>query len=187
MKKYLTVFLLSCAFVSRGQENKNDAPLEAMIAVINNSLDKASDDLSSSNLKIKKAEITLKVSKDVNGGGGFKLFVKASKKWEKEKTSSVTFSYNKVDRLKQKGVEFLGNRKSFEKNLTNVIVNSAKQWKRTTSTIDGLIKDEFTVTISFSVTKFNEAGVEFEVWGIGVDAGVDWENTATHSVKLTFK
>lgn len=189
MKKSLLLLTLffGTATLFAQQDKPETFPLEAMIKIINNSLDKANDKLNDQALDIKTAEITLITSYDKSGGGGFKLFVKASKKWELEKANTMKFVYEKVDKTNQKSVEFFDNKKVFEQNLTNAIVSAANQWQKTTATVEGLSKSKFSVEISFMVKNITEAGIEFEIWGAGIDIGGDYEKSAVHTVFLTFK
>lgn len=182
----LTVAFQSLTFFAQAEE-KETIPLEAMITIINNSLDKANEQLSTTALDIRTAEITLKTSYDKSGGGGFKIFVKASKKWELEKANTMKFVYEKADKINKKSVEFFNNEKVFEQNLTDAIVSAANQWQKTTATVEGLSKSKYSVDISFMVKNITTAGIEFEIWGVGLDVGGDYEKTAVHTVSLTFK
>jgi hypothetical protein len=189
MKK--SILILTTLFFSltlfAQEEQKETIPLDAMITIINNSLDKANERLSTSSLDVRTAEITLKTSYDKSGGGGFKIFVKASKKWELEKANTMKFVYEKADKINEKSVEFFDNKMIFEKNLTDAIVSAANQWQKTTASVDGLSKSKFSVEISFMVKNITDGGIEFEIWGVGLDIGGDYENTAVHTVSLTFK
>ena len=184
MKNLLLAISLIFTSAAFAQENKSETlALDSIITIINNSLNKANENLEDKNLDIKSAEIALKTSYVKSGGGGFKLFVKASKKWELEKASTLTFVYEKPT---EKSLEFVGIT-DFEEKLTNAIVEAATQWQNATETINGLSKSTFSVDLSFSVKKANEGGIEFEIWGVGIDVGVDYENTAVHELSLTFK
>ena len=187
MKNLLLILILLTGTALFAQDKSETFPLESMIKIINNSLDKANERLVSKNLDIKTAEITLKTVYDKSAGGGFKLFVKASKKWELEKASTMTFEYEKVNKTRQKSIEFFNNKEVFEENLTNAIVGAATQWYNTSQTVTGLSKSKFSVEISFSVKNVTEAGIEFEIWGAGIDLGGDYEKTAVHTISLTFK
>lgn len=189
MKKsslFLT-FIFGAIALFAQEEKVKTFPLESMILIINNSLDRANEQLNSEVLNIKTAEITLKTSYDKSGGGGFKLFVKASTKWELEKANTMKFVYEKADKTNPKSVEFFNNEKVFEENLTNAIVSAANQWKKATKTVEGLSKSKFTVEISFMVKNIKEAGIEFEIFGAGIDIGGDYEKMAVHTISLTFK
>jgi len=158
-----------------------------MITIINNSLDKANERLDSIDLDVKSATITLKTSYDKSGGGGFKLFVKASKKWQLEKVNTMKFVYEKVNKVNLKSVGYYNNEKVFEKNLTNAIVSAANQWQNTTQTIEGLSKKSFSIEMSFMVKKITKGGIEFEIFGAGIDISGDYERTAVHTISLSFK
>ncbi|WP_116790286.1 trypco2 family protein [Flavobacterium psychrotrophum] len=186
MKKFILIFIL-IANHGLAQTSTETLPLDQVITIINNSLDSASNQLKDVKLNITEAEVSLSTIYDKSGGGGFKIFVKAEKKWELEKTSTMTYSYKKVEQIEKinKSLESLDN--SFKNSLTKAIVQAAKQWKDSSNTVKGLNKDSFSVEISFAFTSSGGAGFEVEVWGIGLDASVNLENTAVHTISLTFK
>ena len=159
--------------------------MDSIIKIINNSLDKANENLTAKDLDIESAKITLKTSYDQSGGGGFKLFAKASKKWELEKASTLTFLYEKPTK---KSLKPIGDN-DFAHKLTNAIVEAATEWQNATKTINGLSKSTFSVDLSFSVKKTTGTGIEFEIeiWGVGIDLNYDYEKTAVHEISLTFK
>jgi len=170
--------------LSASQEKESETlPLDSIITIINNSLDKANEKLKAKKLDIKSAEIALKTSYDQSVGGGFKLFAKASKKWELEKTSTLTFVYEKPTEKSKKHIEDY----HFALKLTNAIVEATSQWQNANKTINGLSKSTFSVNLSFSVKETTAAGIEFEIWGVGIDVGSDYEKTAVHEILLTFK
>ncbi len=182
MKNLLLAISLIFTSAAFAQEKKSETlPLDSIITIINNSLDKANENLEAKNLDIKSAEIALKTSYVKSGGGGFKLFVKASKKWELEKASTLTFVYEKP--TEKSFVEIT----DFEEKLTNAIVEAATQWQNATKTINGLSKSTFSVDLSFLVKKITGGGIEFEIWGVGIEAGGDYKLTAVHEISLTFK
>jgi len=186
--------LLSFSVIAqqKAPDTKNDlakkkiktAPLEEMVSTINNSLDAANTDLVESNLEVSTATITFKTVYSKEGGGGFKIFVKAKKQWQWERASSLSFEYVKppVDSL----ITEMRPPK-FSKNLAQAIISGAKQWQAAKETISGLKKDKFTVDVSFTIKNKNQVGFEIEIWGIGVDASADFNNTAVHSVSITFQ
>lgn len=181
MKSIKEKFPLILNLTSPIKEEIKTYPLESIITIINNSLDKANEELTGEDPKIEKTKITLKTVYDKSGGGGFKLFVKASKKWELEKASSVTFEYKKVDKKMK-----ISEEKIFEKNLTNAIVSAANQWKKAQE-ITGLSKSNFIVDLSFVVINTIDGGVEFEIWDAGINLFGKYRKTAVHSVSLTFE
>lgn len=164
------------------QEDKVEAfELKGIVSLINNSLEKASEELDGSmQPKLQSAEIALSTIYDKAGGGGFKIIAKASKKWQIEKSTTLTFSYEKSDQKEMVSP-------SFETHLKDAVVSASKQWAAASTGVTGLSKKEFSVALSFSLKKTGSAGVEFEIWGIGIDATVDVEKTAAHKVTLTFK
>jgi|GEM_PF-1114189 len=191
-KNTLLIILLIITFSANAQKRQQSSKsvvleLSSVVDLINRSITQASKELSKTEtkLKIKEAAITLETVYDLSGGGEFKLFAKASKKWELEKTTSITFSYSSEEKSNSKSGT--SSPMAFEQNLTNAIISAAKQWKQSTGTITELIKDNFNVEVSFMVKKSTGIGVEFEVWGVGADLSVDNENSATHKVSLTFE
>ena len=78
-------------------------------------------------------------------------------------------------------------KETFEEHLTKAIVTAAKQWSLSSGTILGLSKEKYNVEVSFMVKKSTGGGIEFEIWGIGADLSVDSENSAVHTVSLTFE
>ena len=160
----LGIISLLISSVVFSQEKTETYPLDLMIQVINNSLDKANKRLDSVHIQIQHAEITLQTLLDKSGGGGFKIFVKAEKKWELEKASTLTFTFEKIESRPEPNYKSL-NKDIFEKNLIEAIVDAAHQWKNTTNIVNGLSKKNFNVEISFSVKKDTSIGVEFEIWG----------------------
>lgn len=187
----IIIFLLSSFSIFAQQEANFIKPevfdLKSIITIVNKSITDASKKLkdNQTNLKIKEAEITVQTIYDLSGGGEFKLIAKASKKWELEKTTTLTFSYSTAENTIPKSASKIP--VSFEKKLTDAIISAAKQWKESTGPIIGLEKDKFNVEVSFMVKKLTGGGVEFEVWGIGGDLSIDNENSAVHTVSLTFQ
>lgn len=162
--------------------NENELSLDVIIGIINNSFSISNESLERSNFIIKSAEVTLKTIYDRTGGGELKLFVKAGKKWELEKASTITYKYERgrTD-TRDKGVD------DFQQNLSAIIINAANQVKGVQEKIRGLSKKSFTIELSFGITNTTSSGVTFDVWGIGVDSGIDFEKTVSHSVSLTFE
>lgn len=194
MKKstYLIIMLLLSSLSIFAQEEPTFTKpemfdLKSIVTIVNRSIIEASKKLkeSETKLKIKEAEITLQTIYDLSGGGEFKVIAKASKKWELEKTTTLTFSYSSVEEIILKGKSKIP--VSFEKKLTDAIISAANQWKESTGTVKGLSKEKFNVEVSFMAKKLTGGGVEFEIWGVGADLSVDNENSAVHTVSLTFK
>ncbi|WAC42234.1 trypco2 family protein [Pedobacter sp. SL55] len=186
MKRILFFLVISGMLVggSHAQQQKDDIEtfeLKEIVSLINNSLEKASKELDvSMQPKLQSAEITLSTIYNKTGGGGFKIIAKASKKWQLERSTTLTFSYEKNN---NKGLLTL----SFEVHLKDAVVAASQQWAGASTGVTGLSKKEFSVELSFSLKKSGSGGVEFEVWGIGIDASVDVDKTVAHKVKLTFK
>lgn len=186
----LFTFLLATQIVF-SQNNNNlppTYPLKKIVNIINNSLDQATLKLENKPIQIKGAEIELSTTYDATTGGEFKLFVKASQKWQLEKVNKMKFTYEKPSESKIKtDQKNTGTVYVFEVNLTNAIVDAANQWINTTDTVTGLKKSDFSVEISFMVKSISALGVEFEIWGIGADVGAEYENSVVHTITLTFQ
>ncbi|WKK76733.2 hypothetical protein QYS49_05480 [Marivirga salinae] len=191
MKKLFALALVTLISFHQvlGQEDKeqNNLPLDLMVTVINNSINEANSSLKDNPLNIKKAVITLKTSYNGSGGGGFSFFVKAEKKWQLEKAHTLTYTYEKPSEAKEKSIDKMYDPiKLFEKKLAEAIFEAADQWNKVSATVEGLPKKEFTVELSFTFKKITSAGIEFEIFGIGGDGSIDYENSATHKIALTF-
>jgi hypothetical protein len=161
------------------EKSEQESPINEIVDLINKSLEKAQGSLS--DIKIQEAEISLKTSYTKNGGGGFKIFLKASKKWEVENANTFTFTFDKVSTPKE-GLEKSGK----QDYLTTALIDAAQQWKTLNNTISGLKKKNLSVEVSFTITKTSEGGIEFELIGVGVDVSGKLENSAVHTIKLTF-
>lgn len=194
MKALLTTLVMTCAIAAQTQAQKGSTEaagkletmaLDSVVSEVNKALSLSSEDLRMNGLVISEAEVTLKTIRSTEGGGGFKLFVKASKKWGLEKASSITYSYERPETLM--ALTFDKGKADLHAALRKAIEEAATQWSRTTTEINGLDKDSFKVEISFGVTRSTSGGVEFEVWGVGVELDGAKERTASHSVTLTFK
>ena len=187
--------LLIVSNLATAQKTSKTIPLDSMIEIINGCMINANAQLSKrgfplKKVEIKSAEISLTTSYDASGGGEFKLLVKAGKRWELEKTNTMKFVFEKIEKSEksgQKSFPDLQNKIKFEKSLTNAIISAVDQWQNSTQSITGLSKSEFSVEISFMVKETTSAGIEFEIWGIGVDSSADYENSAVHTIALTFK
>lgn len=159
-------------------------PLDLVIQTVNNSLKEASEDLSG--ISLESASVTFKTILDVEGGGGFKLFAKASKEWSKETSNSVTYNFAKPSRLKLKSFlqpEFI----KLQDDLTEAVINASSQYRNSIAQIDGLQKKDFTVNLAFSVTKNTSGGFDFEIFNIGIDTSGGFGKTVSHSISLKFK
>ena len=166
------------------QKESSDISLNSMVYLINNSLSTSSSKLSDQNLHIEKATISLKTVYDKEGGGEFKFFLGASKSWELNKASTITFVFDNIATLKQKSIGLI-NEKEFEISLTKAMISATKQWKEI-STISGLSKRGFSIDISFSVHRTTGGGLSFEIWGVGVDIEGEYQNSAIHTISLYF-
>lgn len=188
MKRVLTILLLVIPYLTYSQsksavaQNDSTCELNRIIEQINNSLQDAKSELKS--IKIKKAEIELEIGYDKSGGGGFKIFAKASKKWEKEYSSSMKFSYE----LPQQDTSLNGFVKSdfnFSKTLSKAVIDAAKMYS-SSKKIGVLEKSSLEVKIAFSLNNTTDGGVEFEIWGIGVDISGAIGKKVVHTITLEF-
>jgi len=190
MKKITLLIILLVTAFSINAQKKNPSvskpetyDLKDIITTINNSIAKA-EDIIKDDITIQEAEITLQTVFNKAENAELKLLLKASKNWELEKTSTLTFSYAKKDSLQGNFIE----QTPIEKSLTDAIVNATKQWRESTDIIKGLVKDKFKIEVSFMAKEKTGGGIEFDVWNIGsFSAGREVERTAVHTIALTFK
>ena len=161
-------------------QNNNDdyGDIDAVVKQINKSLSLAQGSLNG--ITLQGGSVTLETIATQSGGGGFKIFVKASRKWQKEASSSVTYNFSKP------GVSALEISADQPDQLAEIIKQTTEQFKKT-MTIDGLVKESFEVEISLSIKKVTELGVEFELFDVGFDVGGDMEKRVFHKITLKFK
>lgn len=179
--KIITAMLLVIPGYAQDADQAELAPIEKIIEGVNTSLYNANYALNDSDVEIKTAKVSLKTAQSTTTGGGFKIFIKASKKVQWNNSSSITYSYTQPPGLANKKKP----NKDFNEILTNVIVQTAKDWKKSNN-INGLEKSEFTVELSFGLEKNGEGGFEFELWSIAFEAGGKRAKTAVHTITLTF-
>jgi len=177
MKNYLTnsilfIFLMTFSQLAYSQE---ELEFDKVVSTINTSLEEAQAKLS--NVRLKSASVSLSVTKNKEGGGGFKIFGKGKAKWSKENTSSITLNYIEIKSNKQKSLT--------TSTLTQLIIEAAKAYKETRN-ITGLQKDNFIVDLSIAISKSAGGGVEFELFGIGFDASGEKGKSAVHKITLVF-
>ncbi|MFK8037283.1 MAG: hypothetical protein AB8B74_03250 [Crocinitomicaceae bacterium] len=178
--------ILSIAFLLNGYAQKKQQTetmtLKSIVETINNSIEGTAAELEG--VSIQKAEITLQTVFDKTSGGGFKIFVKAKKQWNRTKSSSINYSF-----VPKKDIKELTtfSKDNMEKHLSTAIEKAAKEWKSMQTSITGLEKSEFSISISFTAKNINSAGIEFEILGISFDGGRDWNRAVVHSIELTFK
>ena len=149
--------------------------LDAVIKSINNSLSIAQARFEG--VTLNDGSITLQTTSTKAAGGGFKLFVRAEKRWSKGTSNSVTYKYKKPDTKDVKT--------DVQDKLALIIISAAEQYKTSTS-ITGLEKDGFEVVLSLSITNISALGIEFEIFGVGFDANADFDKTVFHSITLSF-
>ena len=181
------VIITSGSVFSQPNTVNNDTdtlPLDLVIQTVNNSLKETSETLKG--VSLESASVTFKTILDVQGGGGFKLFAKASKEWSKETSNSVTYNFKKPQNLSLKNFQ-KQEYKQLQDDLTKAITNAANQYTNSIAQIDGLKKEDFTVTLSFSVAKNTSGGIDFEVFNIGIDASGGFGRKVSHSISLKFK
>lgn len=180
MKKIILFVLLALSFSQTiAQEKKsaeNDVELNKVIERINFSLKQAQNELVG--IALTEASVTLETISAKSGGGGFKIFVKASKKWSKEASSSVTYSFGPPQKTEEKAL--------VKDQLATIIKNAAEQYKKSIP-IETLVKNSFEVEISFSLKNTTEGGIEFKLFGIELEGGVDFEKTVFHKIVLKFE
>jgi hypothetical protein len=172
----LVFTLFSYAFAQKGSGKKNEFNLEDITGKINKALIDAQSNLQ--DVDLQEASITLENVVSVTKGGGFKIFAKASKKWTKESSSSVTYNFTPAKSL------------TAEKNLDNLaksIIDAVENYKKLKDNpISKMAATSFELEIAFTIKDNGSGGVEFELWGISVDAGIEQEKSAVHKIKLKF-
>lgn len=164
-----------------GEVGTKTADLKSVIKLINESLKIAQADLEKHRLLLSEAEITLVTATEKSGGGGIKIFAKASGKWSKEITSTVTYKFAAPNVSADEKKAFTPT--AFAK----AIVSSAQSY-RDAGPVAQLIKDGFEQEISFSIKAENGVGVEISLFGlVEIEGSADLTKTVAHSAKLTFK
>ncbi len=179
MKFCLSILLLSIALLTTAQEksgSKDDIELNDVIAQINKSLKEAQNELEG--ITLKEASVNLETTSSKTGGGGFKIFVKASRKWSKETTSSVTFNFGPPSKTGEKALR---------KDLLAIAIKDAAIQYKASIPVGSLVRNSFEVEISFSLKKNTETGVEFELFGVELEGGADFEKTVFHKMNLKFE
>ena len=186
MKKTLLLLLLSLQTLMAQEKKDETLPLNTIIAIINNSLDSASERLEAYPLNISTAEISLKTSYSKSVTGGFTFLVKASHGLTLDKATTMKFTYKKPTD-NEKAIQKINNERFIQANLTDAIVDAAIQWQKADEVLGGLPKNKFSVELSLIVKKTTGAGFEFELWGVGAETGGDYSNNAVHTISLTFE
>lgn len=80
--------------------NKTEAvELDIVVKQINKSLSHAQGNLDG--ITLEEGSVTLETIAAQSGGGGFEIFVKAARKWEKETSNSVTYNFSQQLKLMQ--------------------------------------------------------------------------------------
>lgn len=97
MKKIILILLAIVGFTSPTFSQKGSAPKDQS-AELNDVIDRINAALSEVQKtadipKLNSATVKLETTYDRSGGGGFKIFVKASRKWAKGSASSITYKY----------------------------------------------------------------------------------------------
>ncbi len=169
-------FGYSQSFAQKKNPNESEVELNKVIERINSSLKQAQNELEG--ITLTEASVTLQTISAKSGGGGFKIFIKASKKWSKESSSSVTYSFGQPEKTGEKAL--------VKDQLATVIKNAAEQYKKSIP-IGTLVKNSFEVEISFALKKVTEAGIEFELFGVELEGGADFEKTVFHQIALKFE
>jgi hypothetical protein len=190
MKKTIVILctLLCINGFSQNQTSDGTYPLADFVSVVNKALFLANESISKSTAELVNAKVTLKTVYSKEGGGGFKLFISASKKWEKELSSSIVYEYVKPDKINLK-MALISEAVKVQPEvvISKAIISAIQQWEATVLNINGLNKDAFTLNISFLVKQSGSAGIEVEVFGIGLEGGYNTENAISHSIELKFK
>lgn len=185
MRKIFLLILLTVSQYSLAQKT-SEVPLNEIISVINHSISEAAK--TTGDLKIKAATIDLSTAYSSKKGGGFSLILSGSKNWTKELATKVSFNYVEEKDLNTKevgGPDAM--QKNLAENLTMAIIASAEQWSKVNEYIPGLKKEDYSVTISFTIKKNKSGGLSYTIFDIGLDATVDYTNVITHSITVKFE
>jgi hypothetical protein len=189
MKKHFTVIFsflliagiqLSAQKISSSSVKGNEVSVTSVLDQIKNSYDIALKKLKSENksIEIEEASLTFSLSESKTAGIGLQLWIiKIGRKRTTTKSSSVTFNLSKDE---DKGTESVA---PLDK-LALIIYNSAIEYHKLQKTgVLDLKADDFTVEVSFGVTKSSEGGAEIKIFS----AEGSKEKTYEHSFTLKFK
>jgi len=186
MKKLLVISLLTLVNVaalaqSEKEQNRNalvvariaqkpeTATLASVVKLVDKSLQDAQGELAKSNLGLVEAEITLMTTKESQGGGGFSIIVKASRKWSKEVSNSTTYKFTKPLPEEKLAAE---PKDAFAK----AIIAAAKDYRSSIS-LASLKKDGFESQVSFSVNSNGGVGVSLDIFDVELAASADFDRT----------
>lgn len=198
--KHLLLLLLTLALNSSmllAQEESYSIDLDSIITVINRSLDLAKERIKkdSIELNLTGAKINLKTLYSKEKSGGFKLFVKGDVNIQNAQSHSVTYNYSFPTKSKvfheneyQIFMDFnLSQGLDSLNDLSNAIVDAAKQWHNTTVKIGDLEQANYTVEIVFAIKKEESGGISFDLFGIEFGGGTKKSDSIFHSVELSFR
>ena len=182
MKKIVALVLLSISAMSPAFSQKGSTPKD-QTAELNDVIERINVALTEVQRvtdlpKLKTATVKLETTYDKSGGGGFKIFVKASRKWTKGSSSSITYKYEAIASIAESKVK--------ADDLVRIIKDAAIAYQKSESIL-GLEKKSFEVEVAFSIKKNTAGGIEFEVYGISIDAGSEWERMVGHTITLEFE
>jgi len=177
----LSMFLPVILAQKTGIPSKSLA-LDTVISEINKSLVLAQNKLE--NFEILSAEISLQTSKEIKGGGKAKFFVKAGHTWESGNTVTMVYIFSPPNQ--QEFIKANDRVKPLSEKLAEAITEAAIEFNSSQNKIPGLAKEKFKISLNFTITDNSEGGIEFEVFGIGIDTGVSYNKERSHNVTLEF-
>lgn len=183
MKKLLITVICTCIFInfSTAQKDMKSPPLAKIAEIINASLIEAKPSIDKYNVLLTGAQVTLKTTFNKQAGGGFKIIAKGNYNISSEKINIITYSYKlPKDSCIVKNIEDVC------EELKSSIEKAAMEFGSNLTQVSGLEKESFSVEVSFAVSVNKGGGVEFEIFGIGLDLSGDIDKAAVHKIKLTF-
>lgn len=194
MKYIFTLLLIYTSLSSSVWAQKDSLTIENLIQVINTSLENSQLILKSQNVKIKSAVLALETSYSTTGKVGFDIWLLSSaKKWARANTNTFTLSFEEPDaksdlteELKLKYQKGIIPKELTPEILTQAILNSATIYNQS-SNITSLVKDNFTMKLSFRINDETDGGLAIEVFGLGISGDGNLSNTFTHSITLKFE
>ena len=182
MKNILITLALLLSFGLYAQKKSLEvASLDQIVGMIDEAVLNAEVD---GKVQLTDAEVSLKTVKSGTASGGFSFLIKASS--SKEIENSVQFTYRfSIPEGDEKSLSL--NMSKVENSLSEAIASASAEWTSIKSSVKGLEKKDFTVALSFIVTKNASGGIEFEVFGAGINLDGKYKNSAIHTITLTFK
>jgi len=188
--KYLLFVLVSISVVSCcgsrvPQASQNEPALNDVVTAIQHQYTTALKRLKDSgitDIKISEADLSLAVTGVISANASVKVLIfTPSKKFIRTKTTTITYVLSEAKDAKGgAGIKLADNR------LSDIIVSTARNFHDLNQTIGDLTKDSFSIDLVFSIENDTSLGLSFDIIGLSVDAGAEFDKTVTHELKLTF-